>query len=319
MGTILILSNSKDGEHTDSVIGEIRKLGTSYFLLNVDEISCGKMSIHFYEDAGSFRFWLDSGSQTVSSDQIKSVWFRRPNHFSLEISNQAQRFFAERELSSCLEGLYFCLGGAFWVNDPKSLYVARKKIYQLMVAKRLGLDVPRTVVTNVSGEAHRFFEACEQEMVYKTIGGCYVEKNEEAFSIYTSTVSKDNLRSLASMSKIPSLFQERLHGRELRITVIGEFVNAVEIEFSSQEVDWRRPEVLRTTSVKEVTISNELLETIKKMMSRLHIVFGAFDFILTPEGRYYFLEVNPNGQWYWIEKATGVNLSRQIASVLDMV
>jgi len=68
-----------------------------------------------------------------------------------------------------------------------------------------------------------------------------------------------------------------------------------------------------------VTISNELLETIKKMMSRLHIVFGAFDFILTPEGRYYFLEVNPNGQWYWIEKATGVNLSRQIASVLDMV
>lgn len=321
MNTVLILSNSKDGEHTESVIDEIKALGGKFFLLNVDEIPCGGVSIHFGDDKGHFGFWLDSGAQRVHSAQIKSVWFRRPNRFDLEISNQTQKFFAERELSSCLEGLYFCLENVFWMNNPKSLYVARKKLYQLMVAKRLGFEVPKTIVTTVPREVSKFFETCSREIVYKTIGGCCIEKSNEAFSIYTSTVSESELEGFSNFSRIPSLFQEKLQGRELRVTVIGTMINAVEIEFSrkEQEVDWRRPEILRTTSVKRVAIPDKVLLMIRKMMSCLNLEFGAFDFILTPEGKYYFLEINPNGQWYWIEKETGVSLSRQIAATLCMV
>jgi hypothetical protein len=32
-------------------------------------------------------------------------------------------------------------------------------------------------------------------------------------------------------------------------------------------------------------------------MSELGLLFGAFDFILTPSGDYVFLEVNPCGEW----------------------
>ncbi len=37
-------------------------------------------------------------------------------------------------------------------------------------------------------------------------------------------------------------------------------------------------------------------------MKKLGLVFGCFDFIVTPDNEYYFLEVNEQGQFLWIEE-----------------
>ena len=44
--------------------------------------------------------------------------------------------------------------------------------------------------------------------------------------------------------------------------------------------------------------------------------FGAIDLVLTPEGNYVFLEINPNGQWAWIEVLTRLPISDAIANLL---
>jgi glutathione synthase/RimK-type ligase-like ATP-grasp enzyme len=44
--------------------------------------------------------------------------------------------------------------------------------------------------------------------------------------------------------------------------------------------------------------------------------FGAIDMIVTPEGRYVFLEINPNGQWRWIEDASGLPISDALCDAL---
>jgi hypothetical protein len=38
--------------------------------------------------------------------------------------------------------------------------------------------------------------------------------------------------------------------------------------------------------------------------------------VLTPDGRYVVLEINPNGQYLWIEKATGLPISDAICDFL---
>jgi glutathione synthase/RimK-type ligase-like ATP-grasp enzyme len=51
-------------------------------------------------------------------------------------------------------------------------------------------------------------------------------------------------------------------------------------------------------------------------MHKLGLNFGAVDMILTPDGRYVFLEINPNGQWGWVEDLTGMPISEEIIGLL---
>ena len=53
-----------------------------------------------------------------------------------------------------------------------------------------------------------------------------------------------------------------------------------------------------------------------RLVRALGLCFGALDLILTPQGEYVFLEVNPNGQWAWIEDFTGLPISDAIAELL---
>lgn len=51
---------------------------------------------------------------------------------------------------------------------------------------------------------------------------------------------------------------------------------------------------------------------------RMHLNFGCFDLIVTPDGEYVFLECNPNGQWLWVELATGLPIAEAIADFLTI-
>ncbi|HEX8894260.1 MAG TPA: hypothetical protein VF783_13095 [Terriglobales bacterium] len=52
------------------------------------------------------------------------------------------------------------------------------------------------------------------------------------------------------------------------------------------------------------------------LMRRMGLEYGAIDLRLTPEGKYVFLEINPAGQFLWIEEATGQKISDAIAAHL---
>jgi len=51
-------------------------------------------------------------------------------------------------------------------------------------------------------------------------------------------------------------------------------------------------------------------------MLNLRLVFGAVDFKVDSDGKYYFLEVNPSGQFAYLEVNTGLPLMSTLASVL---
>lgn len=53
-----------------------------------------------------------------------------------------------------------------------------------------------------------------------------------------------------------------------------------------------------------------------KLMDDFNLAFGAFDFIVTPENEWIFLEVNPNGQWLWLEKSLKLDISKKIIEYL---
>jgi len=59
-------------------------------------------------------------------------------------------------------------------------------------------------------------------------------------------------------------------------------------------------------------------QKLKRFMKLSNLSYGIFDFIRTPDGELIFLEVNSDGQWKWLERATGIDMSPAIAEMLGV-
>lgn len=154
---ILVLTNSQDGKHSSSVISKILEAGRNVFRFDVDKIGKGELKIIFKADSNGMKLDATCFNQTITLDDIGSIWYRRPNYFDFQIKDPIQRGYAESELKSFLDNLWEFTDAAFWLNNPKSLERARKKIYQLKIAREIGFKIPDTIVTNNPTEAKKFF------------------------------------------------------------------------------------------------------------------------------------------------------------------
>jgi glutathione synthase/RimK-type ligase-like ATP-grasp enzyme len=313
---ILILTNSEDGEHTDSVIRHLQEAGYPYFRLDVDMVARGETGISVRTGPSGVYFELATADGNIcKSAEVTSVWYRRPYFYRSPIKDQVQRNHAEKELDSLFEGMWRTLDRAFWLNSPVSLEQTRKKTFQLHLASSVGLQVPRTLVTNNPDEARNFVASCESGAVFKNINTGFLDYGDEAFVVPTTPVQQHLLDNISLIKRLPGLFQERVaKAYELRVTIVGEFIFPVFInsqKYEETSCDWRNKLDYREAELPE-NVRRQLL----KLMDLLGIKFGAFDLAVDPNGEYWFFEVNGNGQWYWLEHETGLLISKSISDTL---
>jgi glutathione synthase/RimK-type ligase-like ATP-grasp enzyme len=114
----------------------------------------------------------------------------------------------------------------------------------------------------------------------------------------------------------PVIFQEYIEGVDLRITVIGNSIFAAEIDAqeTSYPVDMRM--VIGEAHIRPVELPPKVQKKILELQRRLGLYYGAIDMRRTPQGDYVFFEVNPAGQWLFVEERTQLPISQAIADYL---
>ncbi len=320
--TILVLTNSVDGIHSEIVINKLENLGVNVFRFDVDRLAKGELIIKFGVNQDTFGFeMLDNDKRLLSTD-VKSIWYRRPNRLDSPITDPVQRKYAEIETNQFLEGLWSStIGEVFWLSNPVSLERARKKVLQLKIARELGFTIPRTIITNDPEHVKQFFMSCDERMIFKAIHHEMLDYEEKSFNIPTTLISREHLTRFELVRKMPSLFQEFIDKEyELRVTVVGDKIFPVKIdsqEHSETSVDWRNPDFIEKLKYTQVNLPEEITARCHSMLQTLGLEFGAFDFAVDKHGNCYFLEVNPNGQWYWLEHLTGLLISDAIVAILS--
>jgi len=320
--TILILSNSEDGKHTDVVVEKLYKANQKVFRFDSDRFANGELVVEFKANCHECGFTMRFGNQILDSKNIKSVWYRRPNHFNLQIQDPVQCRYAEEEIQIFLNGLWATISlDVFWLSNPRSLEQARKKLFQLKLARELGFLIPETIVTNDPNRVREFFKIHDTKIIFKALYYEFLNYGDRAFNIPTTLITEKHLDKLELVKKMPSLFQKFIEKEyELRVTIVENKVFAVKIDSQANPltiVDWRHPECIDKLSYVAVEFSSEVSDCCKRMMKQLGLVFGAFDFIMSKDGKLYFLEVNPNGQWYWLEDLAKVQISDAITTALS--
>lgn len=294
---VLLIAERSDLS-ADLVVAELTRVGVGFYRFNCDDFP--QASTASWDPINKHAI-LTLYEKSIDLKKFTSAWYRRtpPLVQNPDIPQSVNRF-VDREILSFLDGLWEC-STVPWINRPANASRAENKLNQLSLAHDLGFCLPRTMVTNNPAMARSFVSAVPSAVVKSLTGGRLILL-EDTWRLYTHTVSRANLDAGAPIQCAPCILQERINKRsDIRITVIGNNIYSAEIiTGENQDVDWRAVDPAAIT-YRRHRIEVDLAERCQMMLSRLGLTYGAFDFILTPQGKYVFLELNPAGQWGWIE------------------
>ena len=305
---ILIVTNSQD-DHTPVVISALEDERIPYFRFDTDQYPTQvqlSMSFNRRDEAANF---LCADGRKVDLAEITSVWYRRPRppicHGVLSAEDER---FSSLESQHLLQALWQLLEDRHWVSPIAALNRAENKPYQLRKAIEAGFAIPRTIMTNSAEGLLQFTAQIQSDIAYKPFNAHFREHQSGVLSVYTNRLTRDYVRDQTGrLCFAPGIFQEYIDKAfELRITVIGDDIFAMAIESQRSErtqTDWRHYD-LSQGLYRPYNLNEETRNSIRCLMSSLELSFGCIDMIVTPTGDHIFLEINPNGQWYWVEMLT---------------
>jgi hypothetical protein len=304
-GSVLIVTETDD-LHADAMAATLRKHHRiSPIRLDMREFPCESGSFRL-DRAGTAR----SLSHVYSLDDVTSVWWRRPHQTVVPSGvSPADDDYRQAECDGFLQGLLWSIP-AVWVNDPGADRTATRKIVQLETARRSGFAIPETLITNDPDEARSFAGSRPGAVVYKRTGTGRAEFSE------TRLITPADLPRLETIRCAPTTFQDYIDAEcDLRVVWIDgiEWTVRIDSQSGAGRVDSRLDTSVAFTPER---LPAAVSKSITTVMGALGLVFGVLDLRLGTDGEYYFLEVNPQGQFAYLEIKTGLPIFRSLSNYL---
>ncbi len=322
--SVLIITHSDDNECVARVTDAIAHKGGHTIRFDTDRYPTDVRLTAYYGASGSAgdeRLTLTNEEGEFDLREVTAVWHRRLNfgaHLPAGLDKQL-RHASLSEASAAAHGMLASLK-TFRLDHLHHIRHAENKQLQLQVARELGLNTPRTLTTNDPTAARAFAKSCEGGMVTKMLSSFAIYDEGRELVVFTNPVKPEDLADLSGLSLCPATFQELLHkSLEIRVTVVGYRVMSASVDSQvSQRAthDWRRDGVRMVHDWRPYQLPLEVEEKILRLMDHLSLNYGAIDIILTPDGRHVFLELNPCGEFFWLERSPGLPISDAIADLL---
>ena len=318
MKKVLIITNSLE-KNIECVLSELTQRGQEYIVLTTNNLLDQNPGIYLRTNQDSF---LILNGQKIEMEQIKSVWYRRPQ--KIEVSEKLpreQRLFIGDEFRTALWSLYTTLP-VYWMNHPLNSHylLEHNKLYQLKLAAEVGIKIPDTVITNIPETLLQFCSKHGGSVAIKVLRSRIFQETHTTWGIYTTRVSYEYLsQHVNDILLAPLIAQEYIKKLiELRVTVVEQQIFACAIHSQDSEKtkdDWRRYD-FKNVKHEPYKMPSEIEDKIRLFMIRCGIVYGAIDMIITPNHNHVFLEVNPSGQYTWIEALTEIPITEAIVDAL---
>lgn len=321
--SVLIIT-CKGDPHPTEVIQLLKERSVSVFRLNTDTFLVD-YDLSWNSDLLNEGFILRNihTGLTLKESEITSVWFRRnfkpakvryPNQEE-EVSNHNLT-----EAQGFLEYLYNELYDKFSIGNYVFDDIADSKLYQIKIAKKVGFDVPETCYSNRKEDIMKIVHKYEWIVLKSIKNNAIISEDGNQHVFFAQKVKSEDLFRLPeeSFAQTINFIQPYIEKAfELRVTVVCDDIFACRLDSQEMDnnhgkIDWRQG-LEHGLKHYIYELPNYIKEACKEYLRLMHLNFGCFDFIVTPDGNYVFLECNPNGQWLWIEKFTGMPISESIA------
>jgi glutathione synthase/RimK-type ligase-like ATP-grasp enzyme len=306
---ILIITHKEDFT-ADFVINKLNNIGIKYYRLNCEDIN---KENYIFQNQTNLNFNING------IESFNSVWFRRTKLPEIGIDNEAEKLYLLSDYDSLLSNIYQLVNAKKWLSHPKYVYEAENKIFQIKLAQLIGFLVPDTLVTNNHVNLIRFIEDHKNNIIVKPIREGRIRHKDGFKTIFTNKIDSETIQKIKDFDLTPCIFQEYIEKEyEIRVTVVGNKVFSAKVDSQNYEetkIDWRKEKIL----FQPYQLPENISERCVALTKRLNVSFGAIDLIKSTTGEYIFLEINPNGQWAWLEMEVGLKISDEIINFLTSV
>lgn len=308
---VLIISNKHDYS-TDNVTHALRKYDCTYLRLNRDQFEEMKLNLDpitpkLYGETPKYKFVIDE-------DKLKSIYFRAPTFLR---DNYQPYLGPSSQLARSQWAAFVRAMSVFenvkWLNKPKNTYQAEIKPFQLKKANEIGFEIPETIITNDSGFNYKKLKY--NNVILKSLDTVLLKLDSKEGFVYTNTVNRNELNR-EDLSKAPVILQQPLIPKiDIRVTVIEDNVYAVSIKKDGNGIDkdWRLEKY--DVQYESIKLPSDLERKCIKLLKKLGLNFGAID-LAYYNNKYYFIEINPTGEWSWLLGHVDYPIDKNIAEVL---
>jgi MvdD family ATP-grasp ribosomal peptide maturase len=324
MKRVLIITFSQDNECIELVEKALKARKAEPYRFNT-ELFPTEIQLSLEDRKDGKRWILSLPGGELDLDEVTGVWYRRLR-IGEKLPDEMSRKLREPSLlesRTVFFGLLESLGKDVFVLDPyhRVKYASHKQL-QMQVARDVGLEIPRTLITNSPEAVREFFAACKSGMITKMLSSFAVYDDEKRGKVvFTNEIKEEHLEDLDGLSLCPMTFQENVPKcLELRVTIVGNKIFAAAVDSQKSQLardDWRRDGAGLIEDWEYHRLPHEIEEKLLTLMDVFGLNYGAVDMILTPDNRYVFLEINPAGEFFWLElKNPKFPISAAIADVL---
>ncbi len=304
---ILIISNLHDYS-TDHVIYQLQKKNIKYLRLNRDQFNEYEL---FINPLNNIIFGKTINIEfEISKEQLKSIYFRAPIYLR---SHQRKNLKLEENISrdqwiSFLRSLMI-FEDVIWINHPKFTFLSENKPYQLKIANEIGFNTPKTIISN------EIPPKISDLIVVKTLEPVIFDIGDKESFVYTNIIKFEELYNY-NLTSTPIIIQEAIIPKiDVRVTVIGNNVYPVTIKKNGSGVneDWRI--IKNDLNYELIKLPKSVEEKCIQLLKKLNLYFGCIDLVLK-DNKYYFIEINPTGEWDWLMYNLNLDIDVKISDSL---
>jgi len=309
---ILLLASRYDMA-CDYIVSQLIKLGTTYLRLNSEDLHLYKLNLKPVES--ELHGFTSEFSFHIFRNQLNSVFFRRPVYFrDSGINRTDYQKFSIIHWGAFIRNL-MVFDKCKWINHPQSTYLAEHKAFQLLLASRVGFKIPKTVICN-NVDYLRDMCFTGHEYAIKGVDTILIQNSLNETFGYTTILPIQKL-NYSNMKNAPVVVQEPFHNKlDIRVTIIGDKYFAAAITANSKPIngDWR----LQKNNAKfdSLELPSQIGKLCITLTQKLGLRYSAID-LVQHENQYYFLEINPTGEWAWLVDEAGLPIDKAIAEELN--
>ncbi len=253
------------------------------------------------------------------------VWIRRPNPAELHPNTaEPDKKFSEGEYRWFSMSLLYLLETfpVCCVNPYSASRFINNKSVQLVLAERCGMRVPRTLMSNTPGDVRAFLENSHHKTICKGFFPHIWKKDDsealavtETFEITASQLPADEVLTYA-----PAIYQEMVAKQfDVRMVLMGETIYSYSIRTPKGRLDWRQDTAQGLVEIETIETPPEVAQAALAFARQARLTFGSLDFAVDNDGRWWFLEINEQGQFLWLEQfGSGINIMQKFLSFLTL-
>lgn len=301
--TILLVSSRVD-PHSIIIKRALEDCGVSLDILSPALIPSSRLYCSLDVDAEGLATRHRYQGNLGFNKDYSTVWLRRLAFPPLELIDDRDRGFAERELQHFLIGFFSQMcNETRCINDFWSAKFINNKINQLKLAIDLGFRVPKTLITTSPIEAKDRIREW-RGAILKSLIPMFWETEDKQYALYATSINEDAIENNDEFVGVIQI-QERIYKTsDVRVFVCGNNQISVEVNGDAHpetQIDFRAGFATGRLETREVNLPTDISAKIYKFMEMANIETASFDFVVV-DAEYYFLECNESGNFLWMEE-----------------